>query len=101
MLGKSDSLKAKIGFKFSQDINDNIIWFAGLGYDREFNGKSNGYNLTYNTDIVSPSMKGNTGTAELGLKFKAQKGFETNLKFEGMTGKREGIAAAAEIMYKF
>ncbi|WP_235044188.1 autotransporter outer membrane beta-barrel domain-containing protein [Campylobacter concisus] len=101
LLGKSDSLKAKIGFKFSQDINDGLLWFAGLAYDREFNGKSNGYNLTYSTDIVSPSMKGNTGTAELGLKFKAQKGFETNLKFEGMTGKREGIAAAAEIMYKF
>jgi len=101
LLGKSDSLRTKIGFKFSQDINDDILWFAGLAYDREFKGKSNGYNLTYGTDIISPSMKGNTGTAEFGLKFKAQKGFETNLKFEGMVGKREGVAAAAEIMYKF
>jgi len=101
LLGESDSLKAKIGFKFSQDINDDILWFAGLAYDSEFKGKSNGYNLTYGTDIISPSMKGNTGTAEFGLKFKTQKGFETNLKFEGMVGKREGVAAAAEIMYKF
>jgi len=101
LLGKSDSLRTKIGFKFSQDINDDILWFAGLAYDSEFKGKSNGYNLTYGTDIISPSMKGNTGTAEFGLKFKAQKGFETNLKFEGMVGKREGVAAAAEVMYKF
>ena len=101
LLGKSDSLRTKVGFKFSQGINDGLLWFAGLAYDREFKGKSNGYNLTYSTDIISPSMKGNTGIAEFGLKFKTQKGFETNLKFEGMVGKREGVAAAAEIMYKF
>lgn len=101
LLGKSDSVRAKVGFKFSQDINENILWFAGLAYDREFNGKANGYNLTYSTDIISPSMKGNTGIGELGVKFKTQKGFETNLKFEGLVGKREGIAASAEILYKF
>lgn len=101
LLGNSDSLRAKVGFKFSQDINDDLLWFGGLAYDREFKGKANGYNLTYGTDIASPSMKGNTGTAELGLKFKADKGFETDLKFEGMLGKREGVMAAVQLMYKF
>ncbi len=101
LLKQSDSLRTKLGFKYSYELGQSLDLFGGLAYERESLGEAKGLNLAYGTDIASPSMKGNTGIAEVGAKLKNLGNFEAAAKFEGMVGKRKGLSAGLNLEYKF
>jgi len=101
LLKQSNSLRTKLGFKYSYELGQSLDLFGGLAYERELDGKARGLNLAYGTDIASPSMKGNTGIAEVGAKLKNLGNFEAAAKFEGMVGKRKGLSAGLNLEYKF
>lgn len=101
LLKQSDSLGTKLGFKYSYELGQSLDLFGGLAYERELDGEAKGLNLAYGTDIASPSIKGNTGIAEVGAKLKNLGNFEAAAKFEGMVGKRKGLSAGLSLEYKF
>lgn len=72
------SLRAQIGARYNYMLNDSLSAFAGAALEHEFDGKAKAVNKTYNTDITSPSVKGNTLTAEVGLRVINDK-FDTNI----------------------
>ncbi len=101
LLKQSNSLRTKLGFKYSYELGQSLDLFGGLAYERELDGKAKGLNLAYGTDMASPSMKGSTGIAEVGAKLKNLGNFEAAAKFEGMVGKRKGLSTGLNLEYKF
>ena len=91
-LKQSNSLRAKAGAKYSHKMSENFALYAGAAFEREFMGEAKGYNKTYNAPIQSPSIKGNSAIAELGMSFDASEGLNLDLKAEGMIGKKRGAA---------
>ncbi|MCB5304141.1 autotransporter outer membrane beta-barrel domain-containing protein [Yersinia bercovieri] len=74
---------------------------GGLAYEYEFAGEAKG---TIDGDnITSPSVKGSTGIAEVGLRFTPtqQKNLSVDIKLTGFTGKREGVAGGLNVKYAF
>lgn len=97
-----DSIRAKLGAKFNHYITDNFGYYVGLAIQKEFDSKAKAINLDYqNSNIKSPSLKGNTGIAELGLKYKFSQRLSTGFGVEGYIGKREGITGNLSVKWEF
>lgn len=97
-----NSIRAKLGTKLNHYISNNFNYYLGLAIEREFDSKAKAINLDHNNrDIKSPSLKGNTGIAELGFKYKPTNNLTTSFGVEGYTGKREGLTGNLNIKYEF
>lgn len=100
-LKKSTSLRVKAGAKYSKKVSENLAIYAGAAFERELMGEAKGYNKTYDAPIQSPSIKGNSAIAELGMSFDVSEGLNLDLKAEGMLGKKRGGGLGIELEYKF
>ena len=100
-LKQSNSLRAKAGAKYSHKMSENFALYAGAALEREFMGEAKGYNKTYDAPIQSPSIKGNSAIAELGMSFDVSEGLNSDLKAEGILGKKRGGGLGIELEYKF
>ena len=75
---------------------------SAIGYEYEFDAKSEG--TTYKTfNIDAPSLKGSTGIASIGLRYKptAFNRLSMDVKAGGYFGKREGGNAVLKLDYTF
>ncbi|WP_038453969.1 autotransporter outer membrane beta-barrel domain-containing protein [Campylobacter iguaniorum] len=98
-----NSFIAKLGARYNYEIKDNTTLYTGLAIEREFDSKAKGYNLSYNYDIESPSMKGNTGIGEAGIKLKpltSSDKLTLDLGIKGLTGKKEGVSGNVGIEWR-
>lgn len=98
----SNSIRARLGSRYSYYLDDNFEIYGGAAFEREFNSDAKATNLTQNQDLVSPTLKGNTAIGEFGFKFKTPfKPLTLDLNLQGLTGKREGVTGGINAEFKF
>lgn len=98
----SNSIRARLGGRYSYYLDDNFEIYGGAAFEREFNSDAKATNLTQNQDLVSPTLRGNTAIGEFGFKFKTPfKPLTLDLNLQGLTGKREGVTGGINAEFKF
>ncbi|MGG7049215.1 MULTISPECIES: autotransporter outer membrane beta-barrel domain-containing protein [unclassified Campylobacter] len=98
----SNSMRARIGTRYSNGFNDSIWGYAGAAFEREFNSDAKATNLTQNERIKSPTLKGNTAIGELGTKIQTPiKPLNIEINLQAMVGKREGVSGGINAEFKF
>ena len=78
--------------------------YAGLAWQHEFGSKAEAtlHAGMYSFTAPAPSMEGETGIAELGIKLRSSSGhFETNLGLTGAFGKQSGVGFNAQFQWNF
>ncbi|MDR2892520.1 MAG: autotransporter-associated beta strand repeat-containing protein [Deltaproteobacteria bacterium] len=109
----ADSLRSRLGGRFTYDVSETISPYAGAYWEHEFDGKAG--STVNGQNIDAPSLKGDTGMAEFGLSFRpfaasaGEAGTAQNsdlpLSFElglqAYTGKREGVSGSLQVKLEF
>ena len=97
----ADSLRLRIGGRWNYTARDFVSYYAGLGYEYEFDGEANGF--TNGLALGDEDLTGGSGVAELGISFKPSKNspFSLELNLAGFTGEREGFRGGVEAVYTF
>ena len=101
-LDNLNSSRLRLGARYSYAATAQVTPYVGLAYEREFSGKSKG--SAYGMAIDSPSLKGNTGIAELGLTVvpnAAKQALSVNFGVQGYFSDRKGGAASLRVRYAF
>ena len=101
-LGATDSSRLRLGARYHYAATPQVTPYVGLAYEREFSGKAKG--SAYGMGIDSPSLKGNTGIAELGLTVvpnAAKQALSLNFGVQGFFSDRKGGAASLRVRYAF
>ncbi|MDR3212472.1 MAG: autotransporter domain-containing protein [Azoarcus sp.] len=98
-----DSQRLRLGARYSQHIGDNkaASAYAGLAWEREFDGKARAKTHGYRID--APSLKGNTTLLELGLTLNPlpTRPLDLDIGVQGYTGQRKGITGSIKGNYRF
>lgn len=84
-LDSMNSSRLRIGGRLNHKMGSNNAMYIGLAWQREFNGMASG--ALADKDIISPSIKGNTGIMELGA--------------IGSVGKKKGAGLNLNFNFKF
>lgn len=97
----TDSLRLRIGGRWNYAASDFVSYYAGLGYEYEFDGEASGF--TNGLALGDEDLTGGSGVAELGISFKPSKNspFSLELNLAGFTGEREGFRGGVEAVYTF
>ena len=97
----ADSLRLRIGGRWNYAASDFVNYYAGLGYEYEFDGEASGF--TNGLPLGDEDLTGGSGVAELGISFKPSKNspFSLELNLAGFTGEREGFRGGVEAVYTF
>ena len=97
----ADSLRLRIGGRWNYAASDFVSYYAGLGYEYEFDGEASGF--TNGLALGDEDLTGGSGVAELGISFKPSKNspFSLELNLAGFTGEREGFRGGVEAVYMF
>ena len=97
----ADSLRLRIGGRWNYAASDFVNYYAGLGYEYEFDGEASGF--TNGLALGDEDLTGGNGVAELGISFKPSKNspFSLELNLAGFTGEREGFRGGVEAVYTF
>lgn len=97
----ADSLRLRIGGRWNYAASDFVNYYAGLGYEYEFDGEASGF--TNSLALGDEDLTGGSGVAELGISFKPSKNspFSLELNLAGFTGEREGFRGGVEAVYTF
>lgn len=97
----ADSLRLRIGGRWNYAASDFVSYYAGLGYEYEFDGEASGF--TNGLALGDEDLTGGSGVAELGISFKPSKNspFSLELNLSGFTGEREGFRGGVEAVYTF
>ncbi len=99
-----NSVRTRLGFRYTHKIDKNQDVYAGLAWQHEFGSTANAVLSPgpYSISIPAPSVKGETGILELGMKVKSSNGkCEGNFGFIGSIGKQRGIGASAQFQWNF
>jgi outer membrane autotransporter protein len=96
-----DSSRLRVGTRFNYDVNRNLGIYAGVAYEREFNGVAKA--TTNGRAITAPSIKGGTFIGELGLSLRpsASVPFTIELGAQGYAGKRRGVTGSLSLKFEF
>ena len=97
----ADSLRLRIGGRWNYAASDFVSYYAGLGYEYEFDGEASGF--TNGLALGDEDLTGGSGVAELGISFKPSQNspFSLELNLAGFTGEREGFRGGVEAVYTF
>lgn len=97
----ADSLRLRIGGRWNYAASDFVNYYAGLGYEYEFDGEASGF--TNGLALGDEDLTGGSGVAELGISFKPSKNspFSLELNLAGFNGEREGFRGGVEAVYTF
>ena len=96
-----DSSRVRLGSRFSHAVSEYITPYIGAAYEHEFDGMARA--TTNGLDMAVPSMRGDTGTCELGLVSApwASVPLSLDLGVQGYVGKREGVTGSLKLTYEF
>ncbi|CUU87993.1 putative high-molecular-weight surface-exposed protein [Campylobacter hyointestinalis subsp. hyointestinalis] len=98
-----NSVSTKLGFLYNYKLKENLSLYTGAGIQREFKGEAKGRNISYNYDIDSPSIKGNTGSIEAGIKLKPindNDKLTLDIGVMGLVGKNEGVSGRLGVEWR-
>ncbi len=97
-----DSQRLRAGARLSWHVTEYANPYVGAFWEHEFDGDASASSHGYAFD--TPSLKGDTGIGELGLKIEPEPGdgmFSLDVGIQGYTGQREGITGMVQIKYEF
>ncbi|MSN97168.1 autotransporter domain-containing protein, partial [Campylobacter sp. FMV-PI01] len=97
----TNSIRAKMGARYSKPLTDSLTAYLGASFEREFASKVKATNLTKQKSIQSPSLKGNTISGELGLKFTPFTPLIFDLQIQGLSGKKRGLSTGFNVEFRF
>ncbi len=103
------SLTARVGFRYTETLNEAWTSYISAAFEREFLGESSGTNNKQGyalTDyITAPTMKGNSGVGEIGFTYDTKNtqdgGFVINFKLLGSVGTNRGWGGGFDLKYRF
>lgn len=96
----TESTRSSLGFRYNHKIGGGFALVAGAAWEYEFAGK--GKTLIDRVRTPDSSVRGSTGLAELGVKWKSDaSAWDVSLKARGMVGKRQGIGGQFSVGYGF
>ncbi|MBC3536695.1 hypothetical protein [Megasphaera hominis] len=87
----TDSVRSRIGFRWTKHYQENQTYYLGLGWDHEFDGTAR---ATYNNfDLPEKDGKGDAGFLELGWSSQSHKDnpWNADVKLRGWVGMKKGI----------
>ena len=96
-----NSWRWRMGARFNYDDGEKTAYYAGLAWEHEFDGEAdasvNGF------AIDEPSLKGDSGIAEIGMNYKpsADNPWILNLNVQTYFGARDGWRGGIEATYAF
>jgi len=98
---RTDSSRARVGGRLAWAASETLTPYVGAYYEHEFDGKAKG--TAYGLAIDSPSIKGDTGIAEIGFSLQPTKSSPLWLEvgIQGYGGKREGVTGGVQARYTF
>ncbi len=99
-----NSFRTRLGFRYTHKVNKNQDVYAGLSWQHEFGSTANAtfHSGPYSFSAAAPSVKGETGILELGMKVRPSNGkFESNFGFIGSFGKQRGTGFNAQFQWNF
>jgi autotransporter-associated beta strand protein/autotransporter passenger strand-loop-strand repeat protein len=98
---KSDSLRLRLGGRLDLALSESVRPFIGAYFDRELKGELRSGLLGQRLD--SPSLRGNSGMGELGVRFKPGPGHPLTLELaaQGFLGKRKGMGGSLLLTVEF
>ena len=75
--------------------------YIGVSYEHEFAGSCESKTFGYN--IASPSLEGDTGIGELGIKMTPSESLplSVNLGVQGYVGQKQGVSGSCLLKYEF
>ena len=96
-----NSYRTRLGIRWTKHQSDKNAYYAGLGWDYEFDGDSKANYRNFNTP--SPSMKGSSGFVELGWQSKITKDnpWAADLHATAWTGKQRGVTYGVSLARAF
>jgi len=96
------SQRFQAGTRLSWRPIERVAAYAGLSYEHEFDGQVKS-SLRHDVAVHTPSLRGDTGIAELGLSFKPSKDLPLSfdLGAQGYVGKREGVGGSFQARFEF
>ena len=96
-----DSQRLRLGARYTHVLGENRSLYAGAAWEHEFDGKANASVHGYKLD--TPSIKGDSGIFELGLRFQPGQNQALSLEagLQGYVGKREGFSGNVAMKYRF
>jgi outer membrane autotransporter protein len=97
----ADSLRTRLGGRFSYAVNEYVSPYAGAYWEHEFDGRQR--TTVNDRRIGSTSLKGDTGMGELGMTLKPFKDLPLSfdLGVQGYIGKREGVTGSLQVRFEF
>ena len=87
----ADSIRSRIGFRWTKHYQENQTYYVGLGWDHEFDGTAR---ATYNNfNLPEKDGKGDAGFLELGWSSQSHKDnpWNADVKLRGWVGMKKGI----------
>ena len=97
----ADSLRTRLGGRFSYAVYDYATLYVGAAWEHEFDGKAKA--SFQGQQLAAPEIKGSTGIFDLGLSISPVS--NKNLSFEagvqGYAGKRRGVTGNVAVKYAF
>ena len=87
----ADSIRSRIGFRWTKHYQENQTYYVGLGWDHEFDGTARAsYN---NFNLPEKDGKGDAGFLELGWSSQSHKDnpWNADVKLRGWVGMKKGI----------
>ncbi|WP_145931796.1 autotransporter outer membrane beta-barrel domain-containing protein [Yersinia bercovieri] len=96
-----NSNRVNTGVTTTYQATSKMDVIGGLAWEYEFDGEAKG--AIDGDNIISPSVKGSIGIADIGLRFipSQEKNLSVDIKLAGFTGKREGVAGGLDVKYTF
>ena len=99
-LDSADSLTTHLGARYTHEFNNDLGFHFGLAWEHEYEGEQTG--SLDGLDIGSPDMGGDSGIAEIGLRWKPERtGWSFDLTAHGGLGVRDSIGGTINIAYEF
>uniref|UniRef100_UPI0025EA1135 autotransporter domain-containing protein n=1 Tax=Anaerovibrio sp. TaxID=1872532 RepID=UPI0025EA1135 len=97
--GSVNSIRMRLGGRYTHKINELNKLYAGLAYEYEFKGDATATYQEFTTP--SPSIKGGSGMLELGWQAKASKNLTVGLSMNGWVGKKQGLGGNLSLNWSF
>jgi hypothetical protein len=97
----ADSLRTRLGGRFSYAVNACVAPYIGAYWEHEFDGRLRA--SVNGNRLASPSLGGNTGVGEFGLTLRPSSSLPLSLDIsaQGYTGKREGVTGSVQVKFEF
>lgn len=96
-----DSYRTRLGVRWTKQQSGHNSYYAGLGWDHEFDGDAQANYRYFNTP--SPSTKGSSGFLEIGWQSKITKDnpWAADVNITGWAGKQKGVTYGVSLTRAF